>query len=80
MQMKQQILINWVENNLEPGNRVYNTYCVKQLVERNIGEYIDNDEMREAMLETGYEPIKGTLNYINWSFCLKDISLTNIKR
>jgi len=72
-QVKQQKILDWIEKNVKPGRKKYNSYQLKHFAEDDIGEYINNGEMKGAMLQAGYEPHKDTLNYINWGFQLREI-------
>ncbi|SRR6266550_67093 len=70
---KQQKLLDWIKENVQPGEAKYTSYRLKHVVEDDIDEYVNNGEMKGALLYAGYEPCKDTLSYLNWKFQVREI-------
>ena len=73
---KQAAVLGWIRAHLRPGTRGkakrYSSYQLKHVVERAIGAYVGNGELKGAMLQAGYIPSVGTDMYdINWDFVLE---------
>lgn len=75
------ILKHWIKENLKPRkaiNKTYSSYGLKDLLERDIGKYFSNDELKGAMLELGYsvEDFSAT----NWYFGISKRSIDKLWR
>jgi P4 family phage/plasmid primase-like protien len=48
----------WVRENVEPRREECSSYLLKHVAERDLGSYVGNGEMRGAMLEANYVPVR----------------------
>lgn len=53
-------------------NYIHNSYELKHLIERDLGIYLTNNQMKDAMLLEGFNPVK--INELNWHFYISQKS------
>lgn len=61
----------WIADNLRPRKTPLlsrTSYGIKHLLQRDTGLYLTNNEFKDAMLLSGYEPIDP--NELNWHYCI----------
>lgn len=66
---KQIIMLNWIYDKLQPistYNDLASSYKLKHLMEKDIGFYVSNGELKGAMLKAGYKP--KNVDEQNWYF------------
>ena len=73
---KQIQVLTWIQQHWRKGTRGnakrYSSYHLKHVVERAIGEYVSNGELKGAMLKAGFMPTKDSKEYdTNWDFVLQ---------
>ena len=68
----QQKVFKWIEDNLlmteKTPDRYHSSYGLKQTLTRETGVYVTNNQFKDAMLLSGYVPVK--VNELNWHFYL----------
>ena len=75
----QQKILQYIREHFVAGttkrkSSVYSSYGLKHVVERGIGEYVSNGELKGAMLKAGFTVDPQTkLSDINWGFSLKKL-------
>ena len=68
---EQKIIMKWISENLikrKTPNMFYSSYNYKHMLENETGIHITNNQMKDAMLLAGYEPV--VINELNWCFCI----------
>ena len=75
-QEKQEKVLAWIQQHFRKGvqgnAKRYSSYFLKHVVERGIGTYVGNGELKGAMLKAGFTPTKVCASYdINWEFVLQ---------
>ena len=73
---KQTQVLTWIQQHWRKGThgnaKRYSSYYLKHVVERAIGEYVSNGELKGAMLKAGFTPTKDLKEYdTNWDFVLQ---------
>jgi len=66
---------NWIFGKLrkrKTPNYNHNSYELKHQIERELGIYLTNNQMKDAMLQEGFRPVKE--NELNWCFCISEKS------
>ena len=53
-------------------NYEHDSYQLKHQIERELGIYLTNNQMKDAMLNEGFRPVKE--NELNWHFCISQFS------
>ena len=63
-------VIGWIEANFIPSDRFileyYTSYSLKHIVERDLGIYLTNNQMKDALLLCGYRPVN--CRELNWRY------------
>jgi hypothetical protein len=82
---KQQKILTWINKHFKPGKRSnskrYSSSYLKQVVERGIGEYVSNGELKGAMLKTGYSPTPQSRPHdLDWDFVLQKLPERHLSR
>lgn len=70
------ILKKWISENLSSRktiNKSYSSYGLKDLIERDINQYFSNDEIKQTMLDLGYN-VEDTAA-TNWYFGISKRSI-----
>ena len=78
---EQEIIMNWIAKNLQrrkTPNMFYSSYNYKHMLENETGIYITNNQMKDAMLQAGYEPV--VINDLNWCYCISMRSPAILRR
>ena len=71
----QNIILDWIFANIRPRkapNYNHNSYQIKHQIESELGIYLSNNQLKDAMLIEGYHPVKE--NELNWVFCISQKS------
>ena len=61
----------WIKENLRPSKDVYterSSYSLKHILENDTGIYLTNNEFKDALFISGFEP--ENVNEVNWHFKL----------
>ena len=70
---EQIIVLCWIDKYLcgthSKSNRYIN-YGLKHILEKDTGIYVTNNQFKDAMMISGYKPIKSSENEINWEYWL----------
>ena len=69
---QQKTILQWIADNLRKTRKTPNywhsSYGMKHLLERDTGIYMTNNQFKDAMFLSGYEPVD--VHHINWHYCL----------
>lgn len=66
---------DWIFGKLrkrDTPNYDHDSYELKHQIQRELGIYLTNNQMKDAMLQEGFTPVKE--NEINWHFCISQNS------
>ena len=66
---------DWIFANIrrrESPNYEHDSYQLKHLIEKELGVYLTNNQMKDAMLNEGFFPVKE--NELNWHFFISQLS------
>ena len=66
------LVFGWIHYHISPASKTctrYSSYSLKHMVENDIGFYITNNQLKDAMLLCGYQPVDA--NKTNWLFKIK---------
>ncbi len=66
---------DWIFSKLvsrKTPNYNHDSYELKHLIESELGIYLTNNQMKDAMLQEGFIPVKE--NELNWHFCISEES------
>lgn len=69
------LAMRWIKENIRPRktpNRGSTSYWLKHVLERDTGLYLTNNEFKDAMLLSGYEPVNP--NALNWCYRISEKS------
>lgn len=68
----QKTVLKWIAENLlqteKTPNRHHSSYGLKHYLTRDTGIYLTNNQFKDAMLLSGFAPVK--VNELNWHFYL----------
>jgi hypothetical protein len=65
------VAMQWIAENIRPRKTPLHertSYGIKHLLQRDTGLYLTNNEFKDAMLLSGYEPVDP--NELNWCYCI----------
>ena len=65
------VVCEWIKTNLiriKTPNYDKSSYGLKQVLEKDTGIYLTNNEFKDAMLMCGYEPVNP--HELNWNYCI----------
>ena len=68
---EQEIALRWIAENIRPRKTPLHersSYGIKHILQHDTGLYLTNNEFKDAMLLSGYEPIDP--NALNWNYCI----------
>lgn len=81
MKTKQDYIKKWIELALTPRKTINklapHSYSLKHICEDALGDYVSNDELKDAMKEIGYVGTKELNPYYNISSNIKKVRLKN---
>ena len=66
------VIDQWIRNNIRKSRSIYKyrtSYGLKHILERDTGLYLTNNEFKDAMLLSGYEPVDS--DELNWRYRIK---------
>ncbi len=66
---------DWIFANIrkrESPNYDHDSYQLKHQIERDLGIYLTNNQMKDAMMNEGFHPVKE--NELNWHFYISQFS------
>jgi len=70
-QEEMETAMQWIANNIVPRKSPMldrTSYGIKHILEHDTGLYLTNNEFKDAMLLSGYEPVDP--DALNWSYCI----------
>ena len=66
-----EIAMKWIAENIRPRKMPLmerTSYGIKHILQHDTGLYLTNNEFKDAMLLSGYEPVDP--NELNWNYCI----------
>lgn len=72
---EQRTVLKWISVNVTPGktpNERCNSYGMKFWLEQDTRLYLTNNQFKDAMLLSGYQPVEQ--GELNWHFCISSKS------
>ena len=68
---EQETALRWILENIKPRKTVLRertSYGIKHILQRDCNLYLTNNQFKDAMLLSGYEPTDP--NELNWHYCI----------
>lgn len=68
---EQETALRWIRENIRPRKtplRERTSYGIKHILQRDTGLYLTNNQFKDGMLLSGYEPTDP--NELNWHYCI----------
>lgn len=72
---EQQIVMKWIRENIfkiQTPNYKHDSYEIKHILHGDTDIYLTNNQMKDAMYLSGFDPVK--INAINWVFSISEKS------
>lgn len=69
------VVMKWIKENIFPRKSPLNTsssYNLEEYMQADTGIYLSNNEFKDAMLLSGFEPVNP--NELNWRYCISERS------